>query len=120
MATQQSRWLGAAALAVLVATLLLALGDASAQQPPMSASIGDDPSGGSCNHEVWSDSHCDLQISAVNPNRGAQNITIVTTNYFGRLENAELIPDSTSLAISTCSAPVHQRPGLAITAQLIR
>ncbi len=104
MTTQKSRWLGAAALAVLVVTLFSALSAVSAQTPPMTASIGDDLSDHTrvhCNRSVWADSACDLQIRATNHYQGERDITVAFSNFAKILDSTEIKPDDTSLTKQT-------------------
>ena len=92
-------------LAILVfgvAALLFALGDASAQQPPISASIVDDNdinTNSLCGGFVWSDGHCDLRIRITDHSATDSQATIVVSDiYSGAFDASVITPDDSALS----------------------
>ena len=92
-------------LVALAAALLFALGDASAQQPPISASIVDDNDQNTnslCSGHVWSDGHCDLRIRITDHNATDSQATIVVSDiYSGAFDASVITPDNTALSSQT-------------------
>ena len=92
----------ALALLALGAALLVALGDASAQQPPISASIVDDNDQNTnslCGGFVWSDGHCDLRIRITDHDATDSQATIVVSDiYSGAFDASVITPDDSALS----------------------
>ncbi len=88
-------------LVALGAALLFALGDASAQQPPISASIVDDNelnTNSLCSGFVWSDGRCDLRIRVTDHDATDSDVTIVASPIFsGAFDASVITPDDTAL-----------------------
>ena len=95
----------ALALVALGAAALFALGDASAQQPPISASIVDDTDQNTnslCGGFVWSDGHCDLRIRVTDHNATDSQATIVVSDiYSGAFDASVITPDDSALSSQT-------------------
>ena len=93
------------ALVALGAALLVALGDASAQQPPISASIVDDNDQNTnllCSGFVWSDGHCDLRIRVTDHDATDSQATIVVSPIFsGAFDASVITPDDSALSSQT-------------------
>ncbi len=92
-------------LLALGAALLFALGDASAQQPPISASIVDDNelnTNSLCSGFVWSDGRCDLRIRVTDHDATDSDVTIVVSDiYSGAFDASVITPDDTALSSQT-------------------
>ncbi len=92
----------ALALVALGAALLFALGDASAQQPPISASIVDDNdvnTNSLCGGFVWSDGRCDLRIRVTDHDATDSDVTIVASPIFsGAFDASVITPDDSALS----------------------
>ncbi len=107
----------ALALVALGAAALFALGDASAQQPPISASIVDDNDQNTnslCGGFVWSDGHCDLRIRVTDHNATDSDVTIVASPIFsGAFDASVITPDDTALGSQTLgpTASTYTIPG---------
>ena len=95
----------ALALVALGAAALFALGDASAQQPPISASIVDDTdinTNSLCGGHVWSDGHCDLRIRITDHSATDSQATIVASPIFsGAFDASVITPDDSALSSQT-------------------
>ena len=89
-------------LVALAAAALFALGDASAQQPPISASIVDDTDQNTnslCGGFVWSDGHCDLRIRVTDHDATDSQATIVVSPIFsGAFDASVITPDDSALS----------------------
>ncbi len=89
-------------LVALGAALLLALDDASAQDPPISASIVDDNdinTNSLCSGHVWSDRHCDLRIRVTDNDATDSQVTIVVSDiYSGAFDASVITPDNSALS----------------------
>ncbi len=107
----------ALALVALGAALLFALGDASAQQPPISASIVDDNdinTNSLCSGFVWSDGRCDLRIRVTDHDATDSDVTIVVSPIFsGAFDASVITPDDTALSSQTLgpTASTYTIPG---------
>ena len=89
-------------LVALATALLITLGDASAQQPPISASIVDDTDQNTnslCGGFVWSDGHCDLRIRITDHSATDSQATIVVSDiYSGAFDASVITPDDSALS----------------------
>ena len=92
-------------LVALATALLITLGDASAQQPPISASIVDDNDQNTnslCSGHVWSDRHCDLRIRVTDNDATDSAVTIVASPIFsGAFDASVITPDDSALSSQT-------------------